>query len=309
MAEQTNQHLAIVNRLPIGVELSGDLREPLDAAGQHWLHQLLADEGLLVFRKQQLSHPEQIRILGYCGTVLNRLDGVGYISKDTKKGGFGTIELSYHSDQAYTSDPYDAISLHAVDVVDGGTSTRFASGTKACATLPAALKETLTGVKVLSAMAIDMSGKQLDEEVLAGMPQFIRPAIIPHPVTGVPILYVNEQHAVQVENWPRAQSTALLRQVLDHLYRPEHLYEHYWYNGDLVIWDNLSLQHARGAQTGSGARTLQRVVCAPKSLFELCPQLSLGDPDYLQWVNSPDPVANRYLLERLLARWTRAPKT
>jgi taurine dioxygenase len=35
-----------------------------------------------------------------------------------------------------------------------------------------------------------------------------------------------------------AQGTALLRQVFEHLYRPEHLYEHHWFNGDLVIWDN-----------------------------------------------------------------------
>jgi taurine dioxygenase len=306
MAEQTNQRLEILSRLPIGVELDYDLREPLDATDQQRLHQLLADEGLLVFRKQQLTHPQQIRVLGYCGQVLNSPDGICYISKDKNKGGLGTSELAYHSDLAFTPEPFRAISLHAVDVVDGGSSTRFASGTKAYATLPAALKETLSGVKVLSAMGIDMGGEQLTAEVPPGMPQFARPALISHPLTGAPILYVNQQHAARIEGWPHARSTALLREVFEHLYRPEHLYEHHWFNGDLVIWDNISLQHGRGKLQDSGARTLQRVVCAPKSYFELCPQL-FKDPDYLQWVSSSDPVADRYLIERVVARWSSSP--
>jgi taurine dioxygenase len=306
MTEQTKQRLAVLKRLPVGVELDADLREPLDVAAQERLHQLLATEGLLVFRKQQLTHPQQIRVLGYCGQVLHSPDGICYISKDKDKGGLGTSELTYHSDMAFTPEPFRAISLHAVDVLDGDSSTRFASGTKAHATLPTALRETLAGVKVLSAMGIDMGGEQLTTEVPPGMPQFSRPAVIPHPITGVPILYVNQQHATQVEGWPRAQGAALLRQVFEHLYRPEHLYEHHWFNGDLVIWDNMSLQHGRGQLQGSGARTLQRVVCAPKSFFELCPQL-FQDPDYLQWVNSTDPAADRYLIERVVARWSSQP--
>jgi hypothetical protein len=69
---------------------------------------------------------------------------------------------------------------------------------------------------------------------------------------------------------------------------------------------SMSLQHGRGQLRGGGARTLQRVVCAPKSFFELCPQL-FQDPDYLQWVNSSDPAADRYLIERVVARWSTQP--
>jgi hypothetical protein len=31
------------------------------------------------------------------------------------------------------------------------------------------------------------------------------------------------------------------------------------------------------------------------------------DPDYLQWVNSTDPAADRYLIERVVARWSGQP--
>ena len=39
------------------------------------------------------------------------------------------------------------------------------------------------------------------------------------------------------------------------------IYGHRWATGDLVLWDNLAVQHARGA-AGTGVRTLQRVTIA-----------------------------------------------
>jgi hypothetical protein len=48
---------------------------------------------------------------------------------------------------------------------------------------------------------------------------------------------------------------------LGYMYAAENVFEHKWKNGDLVIWDNLAHQHARGKITG-GVRTLQRVTIA-----------------------------------------------
>ena len=39
------------------------------------------------------------------------------------------------------------------------------------------------------------------------------------------------------------------------------MYEHHWRNGDLVIWDNVALQHARPPIADGTRRTLRRVVC------------------------------------------------
>ena len=33
--------------------------------------------------------------------------------------------------------------------------------------------------------------------------------------------------------------------LFDVLYAPENTYEHFWSNGDLVVWDNRALQHCR----------------------------------------------------------------
>ena len=61
------------------------------------------------------------------------------------------------------------------------------------------------------------------------------------------------------------------------------MYEHRWYNGDLVIWDNIALQHARGDMSGCIPRVLQRVCVADKTFFELCPQFDLEDPRIKAW--------------------------
>jgi taurine dioxygenase len=44
------------------------------------------------------------------------------------------------------------------------------------------------------------------------------------------------------------------------LYAPGNRYEHHWEPGDLVVWDNVGLQHARGAVGRGAPRTLRRIV-------------------------------------------------
>jgi alpha-ketoglutarate-dependent taurine dioxygenase len=70
--------------------------------------------------------------------------------------------------------------------------------------------------------------------------------------------------------------------VLGYVYQPNNLVEHVWRNGDLVIWDNVGTQHARGSVAGVGRRTLQKV--------------QGGGQDFSEWhaYNSPE-------LQQLLA--------
>ena len=49
-------------------------------------------------------------------------------------------------------------------------------------------------------------------------------------------------------------------EIYDHLYVAENAVEHRWRRGDIVLWDNLTLQHARGSLASAGRRVLQRVV-------------------------------------------------
>ena len=47
--------------------------------------------------------------------------------------------------------------------------------------------------------------------------------------------------------------------------------------GDIVVWDNLAVQHGRPDQSATPRRTLRRVVCAEKDMYEQNPQMVSKD--------------------------------
>jgi taurine dioxygenase len=81
----------------------------------------------------------------------------------------------------------------------------------------------------------------------------------------------------------RTESDATLDALFVELYRKDRVYRHHWNNGDIVIWDNIALQHARGDLTGMTPRRLQRIVVADKSFFDLLPQFQVGDERISAW--------------------------
>ena len=83
------------------------------------------------------------------------------------------------------------------------------------------------------------------------------PVLMTHPVTGVDLLYVSAMQTDSIVGLPETESEALLARCWDVLYAPDNVYEHVWSLGDLVVWDNLAVHHARDAV--QGRRTLRRV--------------------------------------------------
>ena len=64
---------------------------------------------------------------------------------------------------------------------------------------------------------------------------------------------------------------ALLEALFAHLYAAPRRLEHRWRNGDLIVWDNVALQHGRPAINGVRRRMLQRASVAERSLLEQIP--------------------------------------
>ena len=57
---------------------------------------------------------------------------------------------------------------------------------------------------------------------------------------------------------PEAEGNEILDQLLDHVEKPEFVYEHVWSPGDFVIWDNRCLNHARTDFSAGERRLLRR---------------------------------------------------
>lgn len=246
---------------PFGVEIDCDLSEPSTPGRTARLAELLAKGGYILARGQALTMEQQTALMEPIGPIVRRPQENGYISTDLGAPSSRT-ELSFHADAAYTDAPFAAISLHAVDVVDDASATRFVNAERAYATLPEALRARLdaTCAEMISPRLEGVGVRACDSRDPAVTERAKFPAVRLNPRTGRPCIGVSEMHTAKLAGMSWEDSRALLGKVYAHLYATENATEHRWRRGDIVLWDNLTLQHARSSLEGAGRRVLQRVV-------------------------------------------------
>ena len=78
-------------------------------------------------------------------------------------------------------------------------------------------------------------------------PPATHPAVIIHPVTQKPSLYISEGFTTRVAGLESEQSQQLLSELLAFVQRDEHIYTHIWQEGDILLWDNRVLLHKAGS--------------------------------------------------------------
>ena len=265
---------------PFGMEIDIRLEWPLPEGFEERLVELFDRHKLLVFRNQALPESDQVKLLENFGRVLGSHGEYREISTD---GGLGAGPLTWHSDLAFTEEPFKVISLHAVAVNDGQSYTDFVNGVDTAANLPATLAAKVAGREAMTMIAPIQTHRTVGYDSSQDMPHQVRPVIIPHPRTGEPVLYISDMQTTRIIDMDREESDATLDALFAELYRDDRIYRHRWNNGDIVIWDNIALQHARGDLTGMSPRKLQRVVVADKSFFDLLPQFKVGDERVSAW--------------------------
>lgn len=243
---------------PFGVEVRIDLSRPLNAADQDELRRLYSRDGLLVFRDLQLSMEEQCELCRVFGPVLDSPYENYYVSNARQDGHLGVMELQWHNDVPYLPKPYLAAALHAIEVAPGASSTQFASGMRAYERLPESLRERLAGLNALQVKQRFSDRTNQLTDLQPGDLCTVHSVVGQQEGTGRPYLFVNENMTALVIGRSPEESEDLLRTLYAALYVKDDVYEHAWQPGDLVLWDNLAVQHARG-RISADKRTLQRV--------------------------------------------------
>jgi len=248
----------------LGVEVRGvDLGQPLSEASLREIRAAWNSYHLLLFRGLDLTSDDQLRFIRHFGEPLcETLDGspFSYVSNVRDDAIIRAGALFFHSDLAFTPDPLRAISLFAVEAPEGVAPTSFINAIRGCETLPEALAERIEGLRALH--TFDLVNQRGDvryrvAELPPDAPRALHPVVWQHPELGRSILYVNSMQTDRIEGLPEAESRALLEELLEHLYRPEHIYQHDWQPKDFIFWDNWALQHARPELSAN--RTLRRV--------------------------------------------------
>jgi taurine dioxygenase len=275
-----------------GAEVEGfQFDREIDAPTHRQLREAFDDRGVLVFRDLDIDRVAQAYLSELVirdkaptlheATELARRQDRFWISNREPGAAAPFGRLLYHKDMMWSPDPFLVNSLYGVDVAPNVVPTLFVSSARAWDTLPASLRARVEGRR-----AVHVTGPEgfddrrragLDGEVLVSVREATQSVTTlvghPHPRTGRTLLHVSEGMTKEILALSADESHDLLEELFAHLYRPENVIEHHWHNGDLVIWDNIALQHARAAVAADGPpRTLRKIaspIPAPSKADEL----------------------------------------
>jgi taurine dioxygenase len=260
----------------LGVELTElDLSAPLGDEARDELKRLFAAHHMLLFRNQEIAYEDQVKTVEALGPVLP--GGPEWVSNVRENGLVPEGRLLFHSDFIFTPEPCLGLSLYAIEIPADGSPTVFASTVRAARELPPDLRAAVSGRSALNIFDLtDQRGDvRFHEETLGPptplTPRYAHPILMRHPTTGLEVLTVNEMQTDYILGVDHSTSESVLSSIREVLYAPENTYTHRWSAGDLVIWDNIAVQHGRPSPPSSSPRTLRRVTMATRDVFDLVP--------------------------------------
>lgn len=262
----------------LGAEVRGlDLSTPLDPDAVGLIRGLLYEHCVLLVPGQSLDEAQQVRFgecFGKLGRTLGTFDilrnvhpAIMYVTNEKADGKYiGALpdgELYFHSDKCYVERPCVATMLYAMQVPSSGGDTLFANQYKAWDALPEATRQRIGSL--LAVNTYEPGGEDsYAAPISKGKPSpkaltCAHPMVVTHPGTGRQALYVNRLMTEYIVGMPRAESDALLESLFDHQEQPQFVYAHKWSPGDVLIWDNRCVLHARSNFDAGEARKLRRV--------------------------------------------------
>ena len=246
---------------PVGAVISGiDLRQTLSAITRQALLDAFNRHAMLLFRDQDISLDDMQRLASVFGKVSDQGEapgGVNYVSNIrppginetgelTLRGGDG--ELRFHFDHCFQEHVLRGIMLYGVEVPPEGGDTLFADVRLATKRLPASVRARIDG-KII----------RHKSWLRTGEPEADHPIMFEHPRTGERVLFYSRLQAREIYGIPQEECDELFKQFTALIESDDIIYRHKWKPRDLVVLDNIALQHARETFDSKYRRHLQRV--------------------------------------------------
>jgi taurine dioxygenase len=173
--------------------------------------------------------------------------------------------LGFHHDHLFYEHPLTALMLYAIEIPESGSVTSFRSGASMCAALPPDLHDRAAAIECLHLYDYTKINAGLYEpwaDPATASPDAesdYKPLIWHHPVTGVEVLWLSPPEGFRrIDRDGGIELFNELRAFVDgHIDEIDH-YDHDWRPGDLVVWSNLLVAHARHSFDKTQPRTLRR---------------------------------------------------
>ena len=248
----------------LGTEALGiDLAQPLDDATFAWIAQAFAEHPVLVFREQDLGAgalaafgrrfgtPRRHALIKYRHAEHPDVSWLTNVDETGKVDWYGVKRATdWHSDSTYEDELPILAMLHAKEVPAERGGTMFADMRAAYDALPDARKQQLAGLTGLHGRHTGPAGEKLYGDFKGVTEKQYRevawPAVVPHPVTGRPILFVNPMHTHGFAGMARDDAWPLIEELAEHATQARFTYYHRWRPGDVLMWDERATMH-RGA--------------------------------------------------------------
>jgi taurine dioxygenase len=245
----------------LGAEIRGvDLARPIDDATFAAIEHAYDEHGVVFFRDQRITPQQQVAFTRRFGEIEFNVFGerwsvpgspeIVVVSNVTERGkpiGVRRAGENWHSDMCYTARPPRGTMLYAHEIPNlfglPLGDTEFASAAAAWDALPGELRERIGRRRA----TFDFTGRKRAFPPTQGeidrFPPVEHPIVRTHPHTGRKCLYVMRDDCIAIEGMAAEEAEALIAALADHIVKPAFVYRHQWRAGDLLMWDNCTVQH------------------------------------------------------------------
>ena len=259
-----------------GAEIEGlEPSIPIDDDTLAELRRIFDERSVVVFRNLDISEEFQryllFALLGQDPPPPEQLRPTPFlVSNKEENGGAPYGRLLFHCDTMWADVPQPALSLYGLEVNQPSVPTMFASMVHGWETLPDDLKQRVEGLEAKQGHEHKYANRGGDDDVIDTYYDDPQSTITPvhhhNTRTGRDTLYVSQQVTLEILGLEPAENEELLEALFDHLYRDDNVIAHEWRTGDLVIWDNEAVQHARGNVNLDGPERTLRKVTGPMDI-------------------------------------------
>lgn len=238
-----------------------DVTQPMREAEFGQIYRAFLDNGILLFRNQNVTREQHIEFSRRFGALDNhdalprdrhpQYPELLMVTNEPKPDGSPSDSRytgrQWHSDMSFTLYPSLGSLLRAHTVPEVGGDTLFANMYAAYDALSEGMKKLIKDLH-----GIHMSGTRKINNAESGVvrmqeqkkinPPIAQPVVRVHPETGRKALYIGEK-VKRFDGMTEEESRPIIDFLNRHATRPEFLYRHQWRAGDILAWDNRCTMH------------------------------------------------------------------
>lgn len=228
------------------------------------IKQLVYEHKLVVFRNQNINVEQYIEFARHIGEPqVYPQDNYHHpdypeifvssnVPKDGKKFGVKGTGRYWHTDCAFLEEPLPFTMLYPQVLPNSIRETYYIDMQQVYKKLPANLKSYIDGKYLrhegkmrykVQEWDIDRALIDIMNEIEQRFPAAFHPSVITHPVTGEEILYMSEGFTTGIVDTDYETSQKALQELFEFIELEEHIHTHVWKNGDILLWDNRTLNH------------------------------------------------------------------